>query len=181
VPVPVAINLARPWSDFLKEVDAALPRAVQLHCAGGFALVALYDIPRYTGDLDYIDVIPAQAAAEVEAVAGRNSPLAKKHGLLLQNVRGIIEMPENYESRMIELGLGLGHLRLAVVEPYDLLLSKLSRNSPKDQEDAKYLSQRLRLEFATLDDRWRQEMAPWIANRRRHELTLQLWKEYFMK
>jgi len=67
------------------------------------------------------------------------------------------------------------------LEPYDLLLSKVSRNSPKDQEDAKYLIPNLKLEFETFYERWQVEMAPWISNRERHELTMQPWKEYFSK
>jgi hypothetical protein len=77
--------------------------------------------------------------------------------------------------------MDLRNLTLWVSEPYDLLLCKLLRNGPKDREDAKYLIQKLRLEFATFCDRWRQEMAPKIPNKDRHELTVQLWKEYFPK
>jgi hypothetical protein len=75
--------------------------------------------------------------------------------------------------------LNLQKLSLWVLEPYDLLLTKLARNSPKDREDAKFLIQKEKLEFTTFYARWQEEMAPWIANRERHELTTQLWKDYF--
>jgi hypothetical protein len=78
-----------------------------------------------------------------------------------------------------ELDLELQKLSLRVLEPYDLLLSKITRNSPKDREDAKFLIRKLKLTFAPFYARWKQEMAPWVANRDRHELTVQLWKEYF--
>ena len=94
---------------------------------------------------------------------------------------GIADVPGDYESRLQELDLDLRNLRLWILEPYDLLLSKLPRNGPKDREDARYLIQKLRLEFATFRDRWQREMAPWIANKDRHELTMQLWREYFPK
>lgn len=171
--------LAKPWLSFLKDIDSALSQTVHLHCVGGFVLVARYGVPRYTGDLDYVAVIPRQAAHELEAIAGRGSLLSAKYGLFLQSTGGIIDLPEDYDSRIRELNLGLTNLALGTLEEYDLLLSKLSRNSPKDREDAKYLIQKLKLKFPILYRRWQEEMAPWIANRERHELTIQLWREYF--
>jgi len=175
----ISITLDKPWPDFLKEVDSALARKVSLTCVGGFVLAALYGIPRYTGDVDYIEVMPADALSEVEEVAGRGSALAKKYRLCFQNVGGVTDLPEEYGSRVKELDLRLQKLSLRGLEPYDLLLSKLTRNSPKDREDAKFLVRKLRLTFATFYARWQHEMAPWVANRDRHELTVQLWKDYF--
>jgi len=172
--------LPKPWPDFLKEIDSAISRPVDLHCIGGFVLTASYGLPRSTGDLDYVQVIPQDAAAEIEDLAGLGSVIARKYRLFLQSV-GIADLPDGYASRAQELQLGLSRLRLWVLEPYDLLLSKLPRNSPKDREDATYLIQKLELDFQTFYSRWQQEMAPWIANRGRHELTIQLWKEYFQK
>jgi len=69
---------------------------------------------------------------------------------------------------------------LKILEPYDLLLSKLTRNSPKDREDIKYLAGKLNLNFSTLLERYSKEMKPWLPNVDRHELTLNVvWKEYF--
>ena len=142
--------------------------------------MACYGLPRPTGDIDYIAVVPPDAAAEIALVGGPDSALARKCRVFLQGV-GIADLPDDYESRLRELNLDLGNLKLWVLEPYDLLLSKLPRNGPKDREDAKYLIEKLRLEFAIFYDRWQQEMAPWIPNKERHELTIQLWKEYFPK
>jgi Nucleotidyltransferase of unknown function (DUF6036) len=175
----IAITLEKPWLDFLKEVDIALSQEVSLTCVGGFVLAALYRIPRPTGDVDYIDAMPQRAGEEVEAVAGRDSPIARKYRLHFQRVGGIVDVPEDYASRVKELNLQLQKLKLWVLEPYDLLLSKITRNSPKDRDDARFLIQKLKLEFPVFYARWQQEMAPWVANRERHELTMQLWKEYF--
>jgi hypothetical protein len=174
-----SITLAKPWTDFLREVDAALSQKVSVTCVGGFVLAALYGIPRYTGDVDYIEVMPREALGEVESVAGRGSALAKKYRLYFQSVGGIADFPMEYASRVEDLDLKLQKLSLWVLEPYDLLLSKITRNSPKDREDAKFVIQKLKLTFATFYARWEQEMAPWVPNRDRHELTVKLWKEYF--
>ena len=173
-------KLPKPWPDFLKEIDCALSRPVNLHCIGGFVLLACYGIPRTTGDIDYIAVRPREAADEVASVGGPDSAVARKYRLFLQGV-GIADLPDDYESRLHDLDLDLRNLKLWVLEPYDLLLSKLPRNGPKDREDARYLIQKLRLEFATFRDRWQREMDPWLANKDRNKLTVQLWKEYFPK
>lgn len=174
------IELRNPWSDFLKEVDSALSRPVNLICLGGFVLTALYGLPRPTGDIDYIDAKPRDAASEIDEVGGSASALAKKYRVSFQHV-GVADWPDQYESRLEELNLNLRKLKLCVLEPYDLLLSKVPRNSPKDREDAKYLIRKLNMEFAVFKDRWDKEMAPWIGNRDRHALTVELWKEYFPK
>ena len=94
---------------------------------------------------------------------------------------GVADLPEEYESRLEAIELKLEKLKLWALDPYDLLLSKVSRNSPRDQDDAKYLISKVQLKFETLENRWKQEMAPWISNRDRHDLTIELWKEYFRK
>jgi hypothetical protein len=172
------LSLSKPWPDFLTAIDAKLSQEVNLHCLGGFVLTALYDIPRVTGDLDYIEVVPRAAAKELEEIAGKESALSKKYRLFLQHV-GIADLPDEHESRLQELNLGMVRLKLWALDPYDLLLAKLPRNSPKDQDDAKYLIPKIKLDLATFSDRWNKEMAPWISNRPRHDLTVELWKEYF--
>lgn len=46
-------NLPSPWSEFLAELDALLDEPIELHCIGGFAVVAGYCLTRGTNDLDY--------------------------------------------------------------------------------------------------------------------------------
>ena len=175
----MAVALDKTWQKFLEELDASLSTPVELICVGGFVLYAVYGIPRVTGDIDYLSVHPADAADELESLAGAGSKLAKKYKIQLQPVGGIADYPEDFAERAQELDLGLKNIRLLAVDPYDLLLSKLPRNSPKDRDDAKWLIQQLDLNFATMQERWKKEMAPWIANADRHGLTLRLWKEFF--
>jgi hypothetical protein len=65
-----------------------------------------------------------------------------------------------------------------VPEVYDLLLSKLTRNSPKDREDVQFVIEKEKLSFAKLHERF-MEMRPVAGDRRRHELTLNLWQDFF--
>jgi hypothetical protein len=171
-------NLPPPWPAFLADLDQSLTEAVELHCVGGFVLTAVYGIPRVTNDLDCISVIPHQATAELEQIAGEGSTLAKKHKVWLHVVGGISHYPEDYESRLTTLPLGLKKLTLRVFEPYDLLLAKLARNSDKDMEDVQALVRKLRLKFDVLMKRFETEMT--VPNRKWHEQTLNVvWKDYF--
>ena len=90
------------------------------------------------------------------------------------------DLPENYQERLIKAELGLQRLTLKVLDVYDLVLCKLTRNSPKDREDVKYLAGKFKLSFAAVYERYSSEMKPWIPNDDRHEVTLNVvWREYF--
>jgi len=170
-------NLPAPWPAFLSDVDQSLSEPVELHCVGGFVLTSVYGISRSTADLDYVDVVPLRAAAELGRIAGSDSDLAKKHKVYVQFV-GVSDYPEDYKSRLIPLSLGLKKLTLLTFEPYDLLLSKLTRNSDKDMEDVHALAQKLHLKFSVLLKRFNDEMT--VSRREWHEQTLtKVWKDYF--
>ena len=172
--------LPPPWPEFLADVDRSLPTPVELHCVGGFVLAGVYGIPRTTNDLDYISADPSQAHHDLDRIAGRNSDLARKHKLFLQMV-GVADYPENYASRLMTLTLGLTKLTLRVLEPHDLLLSKLTRNSPKDMQDVQALARKLDLSFEVMMQRFRTEMS-WVPRREWHEQTLEVvWREYFAR
>jgi hypothetical protein len=178
--MPPKVELPSPWSEFLSEVDRNLSRPVEMHCIGGFVLTFVYGAPRTTGDLDYLTIVPNDASDEVENLAGYGSKLARKYRVYFQRVAGVTDLPENYEQRLLDVDLGLQNLFLKVLEAYDLMLSKLTRNSPKDREDMKYLAAKLNLSFGLLYERFANEMKPWVANPDRHELTLtKVWREYF--
>ncbi len=174
-----SLVLPPPWPQFLNDVDKRISDVVELHCAGGFVLTAVHGISRTTADLDYISAIPRQATEELDRIAGRDSDVARKHRVFLQAVTGVADYPENYESRLTTLPLGLKKLTLRILEPYDLLLSKLTRNSPKDMEDVRSLAQKRNLKFDPLIERFRTEMS-WVSRRDWHEQTLNVaWKDYF--
>ena len=176
--LPKLKDLPSPWPAFLKDIDQGLSSAVELICLGGFVLTTVHGIPRRTDDLDYISVTPQGAFAELQALGGQGSRLSKKYKVFLQHY-GAPDLPEDYEDRLVQLDLHLANLSLKVLDPYDLALSKLTRNSPKDREDVKSLAAKLRLSFDIISQRFEAEMRPWLPNLDRHALTLKLWQEYF--
>lgn len=168
------------WATFLKELDGLLDGAIDLHCIGGFAVVAAYGLPRSTNDLDYYSVTPVNRVAELEKKAGEGSSLARKHQVFVHHV-AIASVPDNYEDRLTELYPGrFKNIRLLVLDPYDLVLSKISRNIPRDREDVEYLVSTRQLEAGILQDRYEKELrACLIGPLERHDGTLQFWLQAY--
>ena len=156
-------------------LNAALPEEVKVYCIGGFVVSLFYGLPRPTGDVDYFSAVPAHRINDLQALAGRDSDLAKKHKLYLQYFSSH-SMPEDFETRVVEMFPGrFKNLRLFAPDPYDLILSKLGRNSTKDRDDVAYLARTLNLKPEILRDRYEKELRPYLANEARHDLTLDLW------
>lgn len=178
--MPSDLDLPQHWKDFLEAVDKQLETPVTLYCIGGFVVEAVHGVSRTTGDLDYINIDPRGAFQTLEEIAGQQSELAQRHRLYLQNVERVADYPENYEERLRKLDLGLKKLQLFVLDPYDLVLSKLTRNWGKDREDVKAIAQQHSLRFSVVSIRYEKEMKPWIPNVERHDVTLYtVWKDFF--
>jgi len=166
-----------PWAEFLGELDSLLPEQVEVHCIGGFVASVFYGLPRPTADVDYYCVQPVRFVNALEAMAGANSPLAVKHKVHLHYFPANA-LPEEYEARLVEMfPRRFKNLRLYALDPYDLILSKLERNSNKDRDDVAYLARSLRLVPEVLRERYEKELRPNLTNESRHDLTLKLWLE----
>lgn len=171
-------NLPSPWNEFLDELDAGLHQQVKVYCIGGFVLSLYYGLPRTTGDIDYFSAVPNHCINDLQALAGPDSILAKKHKVYLQCFSSH-SMPEDFEARTVEMFLGrFQNLRLYAPDPYDLILSKVERHSPKDRDDVAYLAETLHLNPELLQDRYRKELRPYLSNESRHDLTIDLWASF---
>ena len=169
-------EIPRPWRAFLNDLDRQLPHAISLHCLGGFVAACYYDLPRPTNDLDYVEVVPHGAMALLQEIAGIESALAKKHRIHLHHV-GVASLPDSYAERLIEIFSGtFRRLKLLALEPHDLALSKLVRNSPIDREDVAQLANAVPLDAKVLRARYRRELRPIIiGDPDQHDRTLQMW------
>ena len=165
-----------PWRAFLSDIDRLATRRIELHCIGGFVVSVRYGLSRPTGDIDVVDVRPGNATSWLSQTAGAGSALHKKHKVYLQVVT-VASIPDGYESRLTEVFPGrFSHLRLFAPDPYDLALSKLTRNLDIDVEDVRHLAAVCHLDLNLLEDRYRHELRPIvIGSPDRHDQTLQLW------
>ena len=136
--------------------------------------------PRSTNDLDYFSLIPCNRIRDIQDLAGEGSALARKHNVHVHHA-GVASLPESYEDRLIELYLGqFNNIRLRVLDAYDLVLSKLSRNADRDREDVQFLARTRDLDPNVLRDRYTRELRPiLIGPAGRHDQTLEFWIEAY--
>ena len=168
-------SISGPWKAFFTEVDNSLEEEVTLHCLGGFAMSMVYDLDRLTADVDVLPVGPSAETESLIRLAGEGSALHKKCGVYLQVV-GVAPIPLNYEDRLTEMfAKTFNHIRLFALDPYDLALSKIERNTQRDRDDVKHLARTLPLDLNVLKDRYENELRPDLGNPRREDLTLKLW------
>jgi hypothetical protein len=127
-----------------------------------------------TGDIDYFTAVPANL--NLDEIAGQDSPLHKKHKVWLHRV-AVANLPEDYAVRLEDMAPGQSkHLKLLVSDPYDCILSKLERTSPKDRDDADYLFRSQKLDLRVLRERYKSELRHnLIGNIEWHDQTLELW------
>lgn len=169
--------IPEPWKAFFTDIDKSLKEEVVLHCFGGFALSMLYDLDRLTADVDVLPVGPSVAIELLIRLAGEGSPLHKKSGIYLQVV-GVAPVALNYEDRLTEMfPKTFNYLRLFALDPYDLALSKIERNTQRDRDDVKHLARIVPLDLTVLTDRYQRELRPDLGNPEREDLTLRLWIE----
>ena len=150
-----------------------------LHCLGGFAMTMAYAVSRATADIDILAVGSRETLARLEKLAGRGSKLHSEFKVYIQPV-GIVTYPEDYASRLMRMwpNFRLRKLKLYALEPHDLALTKLERNSDVDRQDVLDLAAAGLLNPKTLRDRYAKEFRPnLVSGEKRHDLTLNLWIE----
>ena len=90
----------------------------------------------------------------------------------------VATLPDSYEDRLTKLYPGrFRHLRLLALDPYDLVLAKITRNADRDRGDLEYLATAVPLDPSILRDRYRREMRDYLGVPEREDLTLDLWIE----
>ncbi len=167
-------ELPSPWRDFLVEhdTDPQLSVSVSFDLIGGFVFKFIYGLSRPTQDIDYCDMQPRFLG--YEQIVGRRSDLGKRHRVYLHGAAHA-EMPSNYKTRLTEILKGeFKHLHLFIPDTYDLILSKLKRNSIKDQEDVAYIFEKEKLDIAGLSRRYYEELRD-----PSNEATFRLWAAMF--
>ena len=132
-----------PWKEFLQALDGRVTEPCRLPCFGGFAVTRVYGISRTTLDIDVLDVAPGSVVRVLMREGGRGSPLAIEHKVYLDFV-GVANPPYEYESRLRPIYEGaFQHLNFFVMDPYDVALTKLKRDSDKDFQDMLQLAEKI--------------------------------------
>ena len=177
MPTRLHKGIPEPWLSLLRELDSTAHEEVRLDCMGGFVVTMVYGFSRATGDLDVLEIAPAEVGRSMLELGMQGSPLHKKYKIYLDRV-GVAKVPENYEDRLTEIfPTVFRHLRLLALDPYDLALSKLERNIQRDRDDVKHLAKSVPFDLEVLKERYQKELRWQLGNPEREDLTLRLWIE----
>ncbi len=171
----MSTKIPEPWFSFLNEIDGSLTDETHFRCIGGFVVTIVYGFEREpsTSDIDILTLVKGTSAAIEKGQIG--SELYKRYGLYVDPV-GIATLPENYEDRLSEVFAGtFKHLRLFALDPYDVALAKIERNTDIDREDVKYLARVVPFDLDVLKARYYDELRVYLGKPEREDLTLKLW------
>jgi hypothetical protein len=107
------------------------------------------------------------------------SALHKKYRVYLQYV-SIVTPPCDYADRLQRMfpGAQWAKLQLYALDPVDLALSKLERNSDRDRDDVLRLARAGYIDSGLMKARYLEEVRPYFLNKEeRHDQILDLWVE----
>jgi hypothetical protein len=163
-----------PWKEFLQDLDEAVNEACRLPCFGGFAVTLEYGISRLTSDIDVLDVAPPRMVTTLMKEGGKGSPLAIKHKVYL-DVVGIANAPYDYQSR-------LRPMYLLVMDPYDVALTKLKRDSDKDFQDVLQLAEKTLFDLDLFEKRYKAELRDNTTGKPEdNDRTFYRWKDAILE
>lgn len=171
-----------PWREFLQSLDAKMSEMCILPCFGGFAVTLAYGISRSTSDIDVLNVTPRKAVEVLLRAGGKGSPLALQHKIFLDFV-GVANPPYEYESRLRPMYEGaFAHLRLMVMDPYDVALTKLKRDSDIDFQDVLALAEKIPFDIDLFEKRYLDELRDnTTGTPGANDAVFYRWKESILK
>lgn len=166
--------LPEPWRSFLLDLDKQLARPTELHCFGGFVVAQCYGLMRPTADIDIVESKGTDLIT-IAKLAGRTSPLHKRHGVYIDVVT-VAAVPDNYEERLANaLDESFAKLQFRIFERHDLVLAKIARNNDRDRADVAAIAGGPGLDIDVLRARYVEELRPKLGRPEREDLTLELW------
>lgn len=165
--------LAKGLKEILKELESrlSLKKTLNVYLAGGMA-IHLYTSDRYTMDIDAEFggrvFIPGDLTVDISLDNGEKGSL-----YFDTNYNSTFAlMHEDYIEDSIFIDLGLEHIRLHVLSPLDLAVSKISRFAENDRED---ICQLVRLGLTTsteIEERATSAMAGYVGGEAMLKLNL---------
>jgi hypothetical protein len=162
---------------FLTELDKIVSEVTVMHCFGGFAVTQKYGLSRLTSDLDVLEIAPIESRNLIWEAGKRGSSLSQKYHVYIDIVT-VASVPYEYESRLIPIYENVfSKLRLMVFDPYDVALSKLTRDNDRDVQDVLFLARTVPFDLEILERRYRDELKPYLTgNGKLAEHTFDRWK-----
>lgn len=135
--------------DFLKRLGERHPQPATLYLLGGSALVLLGS-PRPTLDIDYLG---SDVAAESSPLQTAIREVSRELHVPVEAVPldEFIPLPPNATERHLTVGQ-FGALRVLILDPYTIALSKVERGFESDLEDVVFMLRRGVIERQRLEE-----------------------------
>lgn len=156
---------------FLRRVDAKLDEPANLIVIGGAAAMLAYGATGPTKDIDTWNNIPpavVEAHRSVLEEDGEEVPVERA---------GVADLPWDAEDRLVQVDIGLEHLRIWVPERHDLALSKIIRAYQHDLDTVEQMHAVEPLDEETIIERFHQEMGHVIADQKTLRLNFAILVE----
>jgi hypothetical protein len=156
---------------FLIAVDAALEVPASIVVIGGSALALGYGGTATTSDIDtYESHLAAidKAAERARAETGLSIPIRNS---------AIAQLPSHYERRLVRMLPALSNLLVRVVDAHDLAASKLVRGNEHDRQQLRQLHDLVRLDLATLIERFDDVLEQYVGDPTEPRLSLRYFVE----
>lgn len=145
---------------FLIAVDSYVSKPEKLVIVGGAAIALVGDVNYGTVDIDtWNSLSRSLESAFVCARTATGLTVPVEHA-------GVIDPPENFEDRLVQVLPELQKLSVFVLDPHDVTLSKTVRGLRKDLDAIIRLHTSIPLDLSTLISRYTGEMSSVIGNRR---------------
>jgi hypothetical protein len=120
-----------------RELGTHLHRSTRLTVGGSIALMLTGKLARATEDIDVVDEVPAEIRSQHKLL----DDFRKRFGLQLTHFQSHY-LPSGWEKRVHGLE-PFGRLRVYLVDPIDVFLSKLFSKRTKDLDDLRALAPQL--------------------------------------
>jgi hypothetical protein len=116
---------------FLRELSLHVHRPLRLEIGGSASLILQCELNRKTEDIDVVDEVPAEIRSQHKLI----EELAVRYGLKPTHFQQHY-LPSGWQSRLHYFET-YGEVRIYLVDPYDVILSKLFSSRTKDLDDVR--------------------------------------------
>lgn len=118
----------------LRELGLLVEEHIQLNIGGSIALILRGSLARATEEIDVVDEVPSALRLDVDLL----NKLQRRNGLNFSHIPKSC-LPNNWEKRLQFFG-SFGKVRVCLVDPVDIFLSKLFSSRTKDRNDLRQLA-----------------------------------------
>ena len=156
---------------FFEQLSEHVRKPTRLNVGGSLALILRGLLSRQTEDADVVNEVPAELRNQHDVL----NKLAERYGLSLTHFQSHY-LPKGWEGRLRSLNTW-GELEVYLVDPYDVMVSKLCSKRDKDLDDLRAMKPQI--DRDKLKDRLIDSGQALVAEERLREAARKNWRLLF--